>query len=188
VSDPDPEVHWTIGRSSIDVGFLVVSDPDAEYHWEAGESAISIVLLAVGYFDVNAKLRVEFSEFAADAGVIVQYDNESSQDYGEGGAIWIRMDVRHTSTVRADQTGLEDGHAGGHMHRSGILHAAMFAPIVDGDGKLYALADLMEDHYRLLTKDSIDYGEIDVGRAARTPSGRYWQLDVKLPFGFDMEI
>ena len=144
-------------------------------------------LTAGGWSGNSSKVREEFrTRVAVPYSLTVQFDNEATQAIGN--QRWARAQVIHASTSRLRQNSIRTTRAGGMVRRGGLLLVQIFAPITEGDGDLLAIADFVEDSMRSTTLDGVTYHVPSTERVGRTQDGKWWQVNVQVPFSFVMEI
>lgn len=153
-----------------------------------GSLAAVTPLTSSGWAGASSKVRRALGDLIGrpfDLGI--QYDNDGANRFNTG--LWCRLSVQHRATRRSTATGLSAGGvATGVIHRTGDMIAQLFAPIVEGDGGLLAIADVIEKNLRSVTIEGVTYHVPSTERVGRTSDNRWWQVNTTVPFSFVQEI
>lgn len=144
-------------------------------------------LMSTGWAGASSKVRRALGDLIARPFSLgIQYDNDGANKFNTGR--WCRLSVQHRTTKRSTATGLSGGVATGVIQRTGSMIAQLFAPIVEGDGELLAIAEFVESNLRSVTIEGVTYHVPSTERVGRTSDNLWWQVNTTVPFSFLQEI
>ncbi|MEK9721874.1 MAG: phage tail terminator-like protein [Rhodospirillaceae bacterium] len=128
-------------------------------------------------------IRARFETNVEDAlSIKVQYDN--APPVGQDDERWIRLSIQGGDSYAATLSGgtVSD------FRRPGVMQAQLFAPLREGDGSLYSIADTIDGSFRSVSAAGVTYLVPSVKPIGRTSDGQWWQVNVNCPFYFDMSV
>tara|TARA_Y100000310_G_C20637482_1_gene791991 strand:- start:219 stop:1913 length:1695 start_codon:yes stop_codon:yes gene_type:complete len=157
-----------------------VVDVDAPFYVDATEVRPSYgtaaLTGALGALHTHNVIRAHFQSQVADVeGVPVHYDNSTGEPPATG--LWIRLSILDGTSTRASS---------GVYRTSGVVDAAVFAPLGDGDQNALAIADRIVRAFLPATVSGVTFRlpyATSVGRA-----GAWWQTNITCPFFVDETI
>jgi hypothetical protein len=110
----------------------------------------------------------------------VQYDNTPMPSDATGENLWCRFKV-----IPAESSVAEFGGTTNTKRTVGFASVQIFAPVHTGTNEAHVLVDAIKTVFRGDPDSDITYGEaseLNIGR-----SGKYWQINVSIPFRYDVQ-
>lgn len=142
--------------------------------------------MSTNFQDVADKIRSRMNAIDLSAhgsgsdAVQVIYDNDLNEPPEGGDSKWIRFTVLDGTTEQAD---IGAGLNNTRFRTPGVAQAAIHVPLRKGDELAREIADSIGSGFRSVTVNGVTY---------RTPSlqvigvqGRWYRVDVNIPFYFD---
>lgn len=154
-------------------------DIELELPYRADRSSPAL-LISTGSPDVEeaaSVARTRFGSLIEDALAIpTAYENEKFTPPASGR--WARVFVLAGDAERADLSPSSPRY-----RQVGLLIVHALGGSIDGDGSLLRLVDAIDDAFRAVTVGGVVFKAPSPGTRGR--EGRWWRIDVSIPFYFD---